>query len=290
MNDPSDPYAAIAAWYDVEHDRFTADVEFYQTVIAVSSGARINALEIGSGTGRLAAALALAGWAITGVEPSAAMRERCAARLAKLPPPVARRITVIAGTATALNLPVALPNGAFDAAIIALGTFAHLLSAEERMQALVAIRPYLRAGGKLVIDLDLAGPRDLAAHPGRHVRLGTWRIPASASNEAGGSRILTHNALGMAGPMPETVAIQHAYIVHEGRAEISRTKTTTTLALLTSESVSDELRWAGYRVAAVYGDYNLAPYRGSSPRALIVARISQCQFGVKMERNSTPIL
>ncbi|GEM_PF-601366 len=275
ISTPDDPYANIADWYDVEHDGFAADGEFYQAVIASAAGARINALEIGSGTGRLAAALALAGWAVTGIEPSAAMRARCATRLAKLPPAVARRLHIVAGTATAPNLPTPPSGGAFDAAIIALGTFAHLTTAKERKEALAVIRPQLRPNGKLVIDLDLEGPRSLAEHPKKPVRLGVWPLPSKAtpthSTQPAPQQRLTHIATGLPGPTPGTVIIHHGYVVSEGKRQISQATATTTLALLTYEQVAEELRQAGYRISAVYGDYSLAPLAADAPRALIVA-------------------
>ncbi|HEY7975326.1 MAG TPA: class I SAM-dependent methyltransferase, partial [Ktedonobacterales bacterium] len=117
-----DPYAQIAEWYDLEHESFTDDIELYLELVGGDTS-RLAILEVGAGTGRLLAALAGGGYVVTGVEPSAAMREHCVRRLAALPQPVARRITMVAGTATDLRLPT---NARFDVALLGLGTFGHL--------------------------------------------------------------------------------------------------------------------------------------------------------------------
>ncbi|HUY78283.1 MAG TPA: class I SAM-dependent methyltransferase [Ktedonobacterales bacterium] len=278
----NDPYAAIAEWYDLEHDGFAQDSEFYQQVIASLGAGRAQVLEIGSGTGRLAAALALAGFGVTGVEPSAAMRARCARRLATLPPPVARRIQIVVGTATALNLPQPPSiGGPYDVAIIALGTFAHLLTDDERLRALATMRPQLRPGGQLLLDLDLAGPRAYARQPWRRLTLRGWPrlTDAAGSSAVTPTQLRIHTASGAPGPLPETVTITHAYATYEYDApnasqgkQIAEITTTMTLALLTRAGVEQELRQAGYTIAQVYGGYDLRPATSRSARALIVAR------------------
>lgn len=279
---PDDPYAAIAEWYDQEHDDFAADVEFYQQVIAAPGAGRANILEIGSGTGRLAAALALAGYGVTGVEPSAAMRAGAVRRLATLPPPVARRIQIVAGTATAPNLPPPSPTGGpYDAAIVALGTFAHLLTDDERLRALGAIRPQLRPGGQLLLDLDLAGPRAYARQPGRRLTVRGWPrlTDAAGTPSATPTQLREHTASGAPGPLPDTVTITHSYVTYEYDSAnawqgqlLAEITTTMTLALLTRDGVERELRQAGYSIVSVYGGYDQRPYNNRSARALIVAQ------------------
>src|SRR4051794_11844915 len=116
-----DPYAALAEWYDLEHDDLTEDIEFFAQQLTAIGAPRAHVLEIGSGTGRIAGGLALAGYEVVGVEPSAAMRARFQARLAALPQRVARRVSIVAGDARLLALP---PDARFDAALYGLDTFA----------------------------------------------------------------------------------------------------------------------------------------------------------------------
>jgi len=262
--DHHDPYATIAEWYDLEHDALTEDVACFAQMIGTAAGGRAGVLEIGGGTGRIAAGLAVAGHGVTAVEPSAAMRERAARRLAALPERVARRIHVVAGTAAALGLDAA---ARFDAALFGLDTFAHLTSLDERLRALALVRAHLRPGGPLLIDLDPAGLRRLAETPGQMWHQGTWPAPGSA----GRRRYLSHFVAALAGE-PGLVTLTHFYDAYEPGGPISRTISAMTLALLARGEVELALLHSGYRVEAVYGGYDRQPYEEGAPRALFVAR------------------
>ncbi|HZC06049.1 MAG TPA: class I SAM-dependent methyltransferase [Ktedonobacterales bacterium] len=256
-----DPYARIAEWYDLEHDGFTDDIELYLELIGGSTR-RLAILEVGSGTGRLLAALAEAGNVVTGVEPSAAMRERCVRRMAALPDRVARRISVVEGSATALNLPEA---DRFDVALLGLGTFGHLTRPEERAAALGAIHAHLRAGGSLIVDVDLAGPRRLLETSGRLWWQGAW--PTSD-----GATLIEHLVVGGPGTEPGVVEVTHLYDTHEQSGPVHRTLTRTPLALLSRGEVALALQQAGFRIEALYGGYDMAPADDSAGRVIAFAQ------------------
>jgi len=268
----SDPYAVIAAWYDLEHDPLTADSEMYQELLgdlAAGGVGRLRVLEIGAGSARLAAALAPSGYAVVGVEPSTAMRARAAHRLTTLPERVARRIQIVAGTATNLSAAGSEP---FDAAIFGLNTFAHLLTSDEREQALQSVSARLKANGLLLIDLDLAGPRRLAETAGHVWRLGTWRVGDGSQGSGQGEEYVTHFTVGAPGAEPAILTVTHFYDSHTQGGPLRRSVATTSFALLARGEVELALRYAGFTVTAVYGSYDLAPYEESSPHAILVAR------------------
>jgi SAM-dependent methyltransferase len=258
----SDPYAEIAAWYDLEHDGFSADIEALSELLA-GARERLAILEIGAGTGRLLAALAATGHTVTGVEPSAAMRARGAKRLAALPERVARRVRLIAGTATAPCL-----DGAerFDVALLGLGTYGHLTSAAERETALRLLYNHLKPSGLLLLDVDVAGPRRLLETAGQLWWQGSWRAGDS------GALIVAHSMVGAPGREPGTVEVTHLYDTHEQSGPVHRTLTTTTLALLSRGEVELAVRHAGFSDLTIFGDYDLAPAGDQSPRALVTAR------------------
>jgi SAM-dependent methyltransferase len=269
-NEPGDPYAAIAAWYDIEHDALTEDVECLAELIGGVAQGRAAVLEIGAGTGRIAAGLALAGCAMTALEPSAAMRERFVQRLEALPERVARRVHVVAGSATAPGLDAA---ARFDAIVFGLDTFAHLTRVEDRLRALALAREHLRHGGRLLLDLDLAGLRRLAETAGQLWHQGTWPSPA-ASGSSGTPKVarnVSHFVTAAHVRVPGLVALTHFYDVYEQGASVTRTASTMTLALLTRGEVELALRHAGFRVEAVYGAYDQSPYEEGVGRALFVA-------------------
>jgi SAM-dependent methyltransferase len=257
---PADPYAALAEWYDLEHDAITEDIEFFAQQIAALGLAHPHILEIGSGTGRIAAGLALAGYEVVGVEPSAAMRACCLARLAALPERVARRMTVLDGDAQLLALP---PVARFDAAVYGLDTFAHLLTSDERDIALRAAYKQLHAGGKLLIDLDPVGPRRLAESIGRDWLQGTWQDQRS-------SRVLRHT-LRASNVRDGVVTIQNMLTVTAPDGAITETTTELRLALLAHEELERALSAAGFTLQAIYGGYDGRDAVPDAPRLLFVA-------------------
>ncbi len=260
LHGDQDPYAQIAEWYDLEHNSFTDDIELY---LELTGGApnRLACLEVGSGTGRLLAALAEAGYVVTGVEPSAAMRERCAQRLAMLPDRVARRISVVEGSATALNIP---STDRFDVALLGLGTFGHLTRSEERAVALAAIHAHLRAGGRLLVDVDLAGPRRLLETAGRLWWQGAWTT-------RDGDAWVEHLVVGGPGAEPGIVDVTHLYDTHEQGGPIRRIITRTPLALLSRGEVTLALQQAGFTIEAMYGGYDMGPADDTAGRVIAVA-------------------
>lgn len=260
----SDPYESIAEWYDLEHDSLTEDIECYTALLA-DDARRSTILELGSGTGRVAAALALAGHSMTGVEPSAAMAERCERRLRELPQKVARRVTVLRGSATTFTLP---ENHRFDVVLFALNAFAHLTTAEERQAALLHVRRHLAPAGRILVDLDLLGPRRLRDTAGQMWWQGTWAVPDSDA-------LVTHLVTAAPGGDTGIVEVLHVYDVHRQGGELRRTIARMPLALMNAGELALSLIRAGYVPEASYGGYDLAPLDASSQRALIVARLPE---------------
>jgi len=260
MRAEPDAYAQIAEWYDLEHDSFSDDIELYLELVGGET-ARLAILEVGSGTGRLLAALAGAGYVVTGVEPSAAMRQRCAGRVAALPERVARRIHVVEGTATDLRLAA----GRFDVALLGLGTFGHLTRADERAIALSALHAQLKDGGRLIVDVDLAGPRRLLETAGRLWWQGAWQA-------RDGVMLVEHLVVGAPGPEPGVVEVTHLYDVHEQNGPVRRTLTRTPLALLSRGEVILAAQHAGFSIEALYGAYDMSPADDAAGRLILVAR------------------
>ncbi|HST89295.1 MAG TPA: class I SAM-dependent methyltransferase [Ktedonobacterales bacterium] len=264
-----DAYARIAEWYDVEHDGLGEDVECLASLLVAPPSGRAAVLEIGAGTGRIAAALATAGHEVTGVEPSARMRERGGPRLARLPERVRRRIRIVPGTATEPGLPA---GTLFDAVIFGLNALAHLTSADERGRALRVARDHLRPEGQLLIDLDISGPRWLLETAHQLWWQGSWPLgDGDARGDQDQREQVTHFVTGAQG-QPGLLTVTHIYDVHTQGGVVRRTQTRMTLALLARGEVELALLHAGFAVAAVYGGYDLAVYDDLSARAIFDAR------------------
>ena len=142
-------YDQLARYYDLSHDRLTEDIPYLLQQAAETGGP---VLEIGCGSGRLLLPLARAGYDVTGVDVSPEMLARAEARLAAEPADVRRRVRLLAGDARTLQLP---GNETFGLIFFGYNTFMHLDEAAAGA-ALKRLRPMLRPGGRLLIDV--AGP------------------------------------------------------------------------------------------------------------------------------------
>lgn len=256
-------YDLIAPWYDVEHAGFDDDLAIYRSFAEATGGPL---LEIGCGSGRLLVPLAEAGYAITGVDSSAVMLDRCRVAVADAGPNVAARVTLAQADMTTFHL----PEHAFRLAFIALGTLQHLAELAERRLALRAMRAHVTAGATLVLDLAQADPRRFAqfAETGQIMHVGTWRDAESA-------QILTHTIAARPGPAPATLTLTHWYDAHAQGGPVMRTCIETTLATIARAEIELLLDTTGWRLRQVYGDHDMGEWDDSSPRLIVVAQAAE---------------
>lgn len=139
-------YDHIARYYDLSHDHLVDDIRFILDLAATVAGP---VLEIGCGSGRLLAPLARAGFDVTGVDKSPEMLARAELRLAAESSEVRAGVRLIEADVKDLNLPQADP---FALILFSYNTFMHLDEAGAAA-ALKRLRPLLRAGGRLLIDV-----------------------------------------------------------------------------------------------------------------------------------------
>jgi SAM-dependent methyltransferase len=277
-DDVTDPYADIAEYYDLEHDSFTDDVECYAALIREYVQKPSRMLEVGAGSARVAAALAGAGLQVTGVEPSAAMRARAERRLAAFPDRLARRVRMVAGTATQPNL---APSDRFDIALFGLNLLSHLLDQDERQAALVETARHLAPGGILLVDLDVAAPRRLSLLPGTLLWQGTWPLPGSGAGAGAGAGTehgeVSHFIITGHQREPGLLDLLHMYDLQTPDGVVRRRMVRMPLAVISYGELRVALVAAGYRIEATFGSHDLAPYDDDAPRAIVVASVQADQ-------------
>lgn len=150
------PGSLSARFYDVvtaADTRLSGDVEIYAG-LAPAGGA---VLELGAGSGRLAAALAGRGLPVTGVEIAPAMLAQALARRATLPADVASRIALRQGDMTALDL-----KRTFDLVACPYFTLAHVPAGAAWRNTFATMARHLAPGGPAAVHLPL---RELMALP-----------------------------------------------------------------------------------------------------------------------------
>ena len=140
-------YDTIARYYDLSHQPLVEDIPFLLRQAAETGGP---ALELGCGSGRLLVPLARAGVAVVGVDNSPEMLARAAMRLTGEPVEVRAGVRLVEGDVRSLALPGLEP---FALAYFGYNTFLHL-DETAAAAALRRLRPLLRPGARLLIDVD----------------------------------------------------------------------------------------------------------------------------------------
>jgi SAM-dependent methyltransferase len=136
------------------------DGRFYLEAARESAGP---VLELGCGTGRILIPTARTGIEIAGLDASVGMLEECRRRLQTEPPEVSRRISLHRGDMRDFDL-----GRRFRLVTIPFRPFQHLLTVEDQLACLGAIRRHLAPGARLVFDVfnpsipNLAKPPDEA--------------------------------------------------------------------------------------------------------------------------------
>lgn len=170
----SEAYAAVYDLLYAEKD-YESECRFLDELFLAWEGAVRSVLDLGCGTGGHAARLVQKGYAVTGVDRSAAMLS--AARRRALEPGVAReRLRFVKADIRELDL-----CESFDAGIAMFAVLGYQTSDADLAQALRCVRRHLRSGGAFVFD-GWWGPGVLAAPPAARVK----------TVEAPGGRVVRH--------------------------------------------------------------------------------------------------
>ena len=121
------------------------DVAFYVEEAKATRGA---VLEVGCGTGRILLPIARAGAAITGIDESKHMLERCRAKLAAEPAAVRARVTLAQHDMRDFDL-----AEKFGLIIAPFRVIQHLTTVDDQLRFLDTVARHLAPGGRLVFDV-----------------------------------------------------------------------------------------------------------------------------------------
>ena len=139
-------YDQFAEYYDhVLPYRNREDVGFF---VDLARAARGPVLEVACGTGRVLLPCARAGAEVVGIDLSAGMLDVCRQRLARERPEVQARVELHEADMRTLDL-----GRQFDLITAPFRGFQHLLTVEDQQRALRAIRRHLADDGRFVLDL-----------------------------------------------------------------------------------------------------------------------------------------
>jgi SAM-dependent methyltransferase len=219
---------------DAERALHDDDLRYWGTRV------RGRVLELGSGTGRLAALLRRqAAWYV-GLEPSARMLDR--ARYNAPGVPFMRgdlRRFAARGIGSVFSL---------------YGSFQALLSRDDRARCLACARESLGPDGCVVLDLENHSPRAASSAPRR----------LAGEVASGGKRFSRFETIRREG---ETVELKSEWY-HEGKPVASMTRR---LAAIDRRALEAELRRAGFELFAIFGDWREGTFAERGPRMVVEA-------------------
>lgn len=252
-------YDQTARYYDLIHDRLTADVGFLRRLAAETGGPL---LELGCGTGRLLVPLARDGHRITGVDNSTAMLDRARQRLAAEPPEIRRLVHLVAGDFTT-DLPP-IDEETFKLAFCGYNTLMHAPETAAA-SALRRARRSLAVGGQLF--LDLANPIALSQTADE----GALTLEQVIQDDVAGETVLVMTAYRQA-TAEQALDVTWIYdAAPSGGGAIRRLVTGARFHYYYPHQIELLLEQTGFQLEALFGDYDRASFAEDSERLLILA-------------------
>jgi SAM-dependent methyltransferase len=249
-----DPYARIPELYDMEHDEFADDADFYLNCIEIVGDP---VLELGCGTGRILRPIAEAGFQVTGIDQSAAMLERARARLGS---DLSDTVRLVHGPMQDCD---SAPGGPFGLVILSLNGLLHLTGPRSQRRTLAAARRALDPRGQLLIDVFNPTPGLLAAFDRSLVHEGSWAKNDIEVVEKFSSRSVDYSE--------QLIHSRIWYDLTKPDGSVVRTATEFDLRYVYRHELELMLELAGFAEWQIYGSYDLDPFDDHSERMIIAA-------------------
>jgi SAM-dependent methyltransferase len=249
----------ISDYYDESPvvQRRLQDVAFYRDA-AREYGDPV--LELGCGTGRVTMALAEAGKRVTGLDLSERMLERAVSKRAALRVEPRERVHLIQGDMAQFDL-----GEKFRLVIIPFRAFHHLLEVRQQMDCLECVRKHLMPGGRLVLDVfqtDAERMHDPVHH--RETLVAEYKTPDGRQVRMSERVVAFHRA-----EQRNDVEIIFSVVHPSGLKE--RLVFAWTLRYFFRYEIEHLLARCGFKVTALYGNFDRTPIRNESPEMIFVA-------------------
>lgn len=247
-------FDGFARYYDADFGYFEDDVPFYRE-LARSSGGPI--LEAMCGTGRVLLPLAQAGYRVTGLDISPALLEVAREKIQE---------EGLSGQAELIEADICLdaPQGPYGMAFIALNSFMHLTNTRSQLAALQRIHGALRPDGILALDLFNPDLRAIANYNNNMVFDKTMTLDDGTQVY----KFVTQDA----DPANQILSVQFFYDELGKDGIVRRNVRPFELRWLYRYELEHLLARAGFKLEAVYGNYDLDEYSAGSDLMLTVAR------------------
>ena len=249
----TDSYATDAAFYDAIHAGFGEDIGLW---LSFAGRTDRPVLEVGCGTGRIAIELAKAGYAVVGIDPSAAMLK--VARQ-KADDDAIDVVLVEGGLAD-----LALEPEKYGLVLVPQDVFLYCEHGEEQLAWLRAIAGALHFNGTLAIDLP--GPA-LALDPSTN---GQPLLVFSGETDEGLAFDAWHVHEDDLAQQTRWLRVTYEQVDDEGL--VRRRQSEHLLRYVHRFEIEYLLAMAGLALLDIYGDYDLGSLTNESERMIVIAR------------------
>src|SRR5277367_605085 len=257
----------IADYYDespIVRGR-TGDVAFYRDVVHEF---RDPVLELGCGTGRITLALAAAGHRVSVLVISERMLERCNQKRAAMPTEARERVHLVQGDMTRFDL-----GEKFRVVIIPFRPLQHLLEIDAQISCLESVRRHLQAegrvfgrrGGRLILDVFQTDAERM--HDPSYLKEG----PVTEYTMPDGRRVRITEKVTAFHRAEQRNDVEMIFYVTDARGKEERLVFAWTLRYFFRYEVEHLLARCGFKVSAVYGDFDRSPLGDTSPEMIFVA-------------------
>ncbi len=237
------------------------DVAFYREAVREFGDP---VLELGCGTGRIMMALADAGKRITGLDLSERMLERAVKKRAALNKEARERVHLVQGDMARFDL-----GETFRLVIIPFRPFQHLLEVQQQVDCLDCVRKHLAPGGRLILDVFQTDAERM--HDPVHMR--EMLVTEYATTDGRQVRITERVAAFHRAEQRNDVEMIFSIRHRDGRQE--RMVFAWPLRYFFRYEVEHLLARCGFRVTALYGNFDRTPIRDDSPEMIFVAETRQ---------------
>lgn len=236
------------------------DVDFYVAEARASGGP---VLEIGCGTGRVLIPTARAGLQIDGLDASSEMLGVCRSNLGKEPAPISERVTLHQGDAREFDL-----GKTFSTVTAPFRVMQHQITIDDQLRLLDSVKRHLVPGGKFVFDVFNPSFRALVSADGVE-REDTPATPLPEGRTFRRASRVNHVRF-----VDQVSEVELIYYVTEGPNEPEkRFAEAFEMRWFLPNELQHLLSRAGFRIAALYGDFDRSPLRDDSKEIIVVAEI-----------------
>jgi SAM-dependent methyltransferase len=252
--------AGYAERFALEHAHYTEDLPFWRR-LARQAGSPV--LDLGAATGRVALPLARDGAEVWAVDGSGAMLAELERRLSAEDADVAARVHPVRADVRALDL-----GRRFALVLIPMNTLQVLLTPEDQLACLGAVRRHLLPGAELAFDLALPDLCEVAGTLGLVRRTDEHEDPERGVT-------LEHSACYDAfDPLTQTLRFHQQIDERDRDGRVRRFRRRFTVHLFLPAELGHLLARAGLEVVESYGDFEGGPVGPGAQRQVYRCRAS----------------